>query len=298
MSKFIKKVICTLLVCQTFIVTSVFAESNQDVVSVNEYSNSVSDKNVNSEAREIFLNSLPQEERDVLDISGKEIVEESYSFYKFELKDEAKGKDQRFLSEEDYNIVPSSLEEFKLANTINFRNQVAPGVWEKNDFDSIVMTGITAIRDNNDNRRFSVTTNFTWSQSPSLKFTDAVGITCGTNISPEVETRKGYARAKIEVAENAPIYTDLIEEGPIVDPQGRGVAMSIKPLPAATYNTGYVKCDFRFQGEDDDFGVFTSEYLKSSIQLGSLSFDTSGRPSLGLVIGAERFSNAINVSKK
>lgn len=297
MSKIAKKILSTLLVFQMFTVTNVFATSNQEIKSVDEYINSISDEEVNLEARELFITSLPESERDVFDLNDKEIVNEIYSFYKFELKDEAKEKDTRSLTEDDYNIVPSSLGEFKLANAMKFRNQVAPGIWDVNDFDSIVMTGLTIIRDTNDNRNFNVTTNFTWSTPPRLKFTDAVGITCSANFSPIESTRDAYAHAITYIAYNEPIHDNIIEEYPKIDPQGRGVAMSIKPLPSAQYNTGYLSCDFRFNNNIDDYGTFTSEYLKTNIQVGSLSFDTSGRPSLGIVLGGQRFSNALNVTK-
>lgn len=280
------------------------------------------------ESREIFIDSLPEEEKEeVIANDSEEVVLETYEFFEYQFKESGKQKlkeinekikndetikEEELLNKNDYKVVRADLEKFKESKEIQAKNsllaattassrpyEVMPGMWVNEDLNNpVLMHGIKVIRNSTNNRRFTATSSFTWSRSPYINTTDAVGITCSPNMVAISGTAKAYAEAFIPVANNPTLVVNILKEGPKIAPYGIGVAAAVSVKGAATINTGYVKSDFQFSDTGSDLGIITSEYLSKSISISdSLSFDTSGRPSIGLESTSTRYSKAVNVYK-
>lgn len=318
--KFFKTIALVGVIAQLSFSSTVFAQENNNLNA---------DTSV-LKSREVLINSLPEEEQEVIEDGQGEIIGESYEFFEYQLNESGKAKileaqkrlksnseigEQNLLDSKDYTIVKSDLETFKERqkssakislglNASSLRSatrpdEVAPGYWVSEDLTNpVIMHGIKVMRNSSNNRRFTATSSFTWSRAPYMNSTDAMGITCSPTMVAITNTKTAYAEAFIPVANNPTIRENIVKEGPIVERNGIGVAASITPRAAATTNTGFIRCDFEFATSDTDVGIITSEYLKKSISVdGSLSFDSSGRPSLGLETTSTRYSKAVNIYK-
>lgn len=318
-NKFIKSLIAIGIITQLGFCSTVSAQENP----------SISNSNVTLKSREIFIDSLPKEQQELVENESGEIVAEDYDFFEYKINDSGKEKikelkektknnekiqEKDLLNASDYTVINSSLEKFEESRKNEVRSQlglnnnllkssrpyeVAPGVWINEDLNNaVVMHGIKVIRNSSNNRIFTAKSSFTWSRTPNFNTTDAVGITCSPNMVILSGTMKAYAQAFIPVANNPTLVVDILKEGPLVDPNGLGVAASVSVKGAAEYNTGYVQSDVQFSDTSSDIGLITSEYLSKTISISdSLSFDLKGRPSIGFESTSNRYSKAVNIYK-
>lgn len=291
-SKLILKVTSLLLISTAFMNTYTFASTND------------SSTQSTSIEQQLFLDSLPQEQADLLSSTDNEVVNENFSFSKMVIKETSKNK-RGLLDENDYEFESATLQDFLFSkNSVkNPRVQLAPGIWVEDDFDNpVVMHGIFVERYSDNNRLFSARSSFTWSRRPYVNATDAVGINCSPAMLTRKDTAKTYGVAFIDMPDGSGginTYQENILSGKVEgnDITGLGVAITVKPLGSATINTGYIQCDVSFPNTQEEEGVIASQYLSTTLKFGSLSVDATGLPSLGIVLGEDRFSTSVNVTK-
>ncbi|MBU3205072.1 hypothetical protein [Clostridium algidicarnis] len=246
-------------------------------------------------------------------------------YYKYELKEEAKEKKVNDITLEDYNFVQAKEQDFindskkkqyyikdesknkkvkelketdfitNKENTIMTRAIPSEEVsFSDYNTSGVVKISLSVHRDSTNKNNFIVTHAFSWTRSPNGSFTDALAIRVSPTMIVVAKTNKAYMNGTIEIPYNQPII-DNVAGKYVFDNLGAGYEVKTKGAYSSLNGFASVQVAFSDQTSSNKTGNVYGEYISTKLG-GSLSIDSSGRPSIGFSPTNTVFNTGVTVT--
>lgn len=136
-----------------------------------------------------------------------------------------------------------------------------------------------------------------WKTRPKCRFTDVNGI----YVSSEFTIGKGPIYTQY-IAQDSHSNQEFSRPSYSISQFGNGVASQFKlkgdnELFTYIYNMGMTSAPIEFSNSSSRSGRIYTNYIHRQVGLGGLSFDASGKPSLGVNISKDEFSGSVYISR-